>query len=143
MGIMQKSVQLSLVFLLKLFSVGVSGAALDWPVSLPRVRRASDLTQIGYSLAGQANISLCIITSANPISELDQLPPERCGILQQRVTVNCQKSSNSTLHVYAKFMTIISTSQLIFIISYFYFLIYQTLFTTSILSMGYIQARHT
>ena len=31
---------------------------LDWPVSLPRVRRAkrraSNLTQIGYSLAGQA-----------------------------------------------------------------------------------------
>ena len=28
---------------------------LDWPVSLPQVRRASDLTQIGYSLVGQAN----------------------------------------------------------------------------------------
>ena len=26
---------------------------VDWPVSLPRVRRA-DLTQVGYSLAGQA-----------------------------------------------------------------------------------------
>ena len=32
---------------------------IDWPVSLPRVRQASDQTQIGYMLTRQAIVYTC------------------------------------------------------------------------------------
>ena len=48
------SSQWSIIHILIGYHSNVHGEILDWPVSLPRIRRASDRTQIGYRLAGQA-----------------------------------------------------------------------------------------